>query len=102
VLGGVGVAGVGAAVASGLVLVNTRKTVDSNCSADKICTQAGLDAASTGKKMLVVNTVGWVVGALGLGFGTYFVLSAPKSSSTAALTTQIGLDGASISYVRSF
>jgi hypothetical protein len=104
VLGGVGVVGVGAAVASGLVLMNTKKTVQNNCSiADKVCNNStGLDAADTGKKMLVVNTVGWVVGALGLGFGAYFVLSAPKSQTTTAIAPRVGPDGASLSYVGSF
>jgi hypothetical protein len=102
VLGGVGVVGVGAAVASGLVLVNNKKTVDSNCTADKVCNADGLDAASNGKKLLVVNTVGWVVGALGLGLGAYFVISSPKSHTTAALAPGIGPDGASLSCVGSF
>jgi hypothetical protein len=102
VLGGVGLVGVGAGVASGLVLVNTKKTVADNCSVDKVCNADGLNAAATGKKLLVVNTVGWVVGALGLGFGAYFVLSAPKSQTTAALAPSIGPDGASLSCVGSF
>jgi hypothetical protein len=102
VVGGIGVAGVGAAVASGLMLVNTRKTVETNCTADKVCTAQGIDAASTGKKLLVVNTVGWVVGALGLGFGAYFVLSSPKSSTSAALAPHVGPDGASLSCVGTF
>jgi len=102
VLGGVGVAGVGAAIASGLLLVQAKKTVDNNCTPDKVCNQEGLDAANSGKKWLVVNTAGWIVGGLGLGLGAYFVLSSPKSSTSAALTTRLGPDGASLSCVGSF
>jgi hypothetical protein len=102
VIGGIGVAGVGTAIASGLLLVNTKKTVDSHCQADKVCDQQGLDAAESGKKWIVVNTAGWIVGGLGLGLGAYFVLSSPKSSTSTALTTRLGPDGASLSYVGTF
>ncbi len=102
VLGGVGVAGVGAGIASGLMIVDTKKTVTDNCSADKVCTQEGLDAAASGKRWLVVNTAGWIVGALGLGFGAYFVLSSPKGQTTTAIAPRVGADGAMLSCVGSF
>jgi hypothetical protein len=102
VLGGVGVVGVGTAVATGLMLVNTKKTVSDNCTADKACTPQGVDAAATGRKLLIANTVGWAVGALGLGLGAYFVLSAPKSQTSAALAPAVGPDGASLTYIGSF
>ena len=102
VLGGVGIAGVGTAIASGLLLVNTKKTVADNCTADKVCTQEGLDAVDNGKKLVIVNTAGWIVGGLGLGLGAYFVLSSPKSSTSAAITTRLGPDGASLSCIGSF
>jgi hypothetical protein len=102
VLGGVGIAGVGTAIASGLLLVSAKKTVADNCTADKVCSQQGLDAAENGKKLVIVNTAGWIVGGIGLGLGAYFVLSSPKSSTSAALTTRLGPDGASLSCVGSF
>ncbi len=102
ILGGVGVVGVGTAVATGLMLVNTKKTVSDNCTADKACNPQGVDAAATGRKLLIANTAGWAVGALGLGFGAYFVLSAPKSQTTSALAPAVGPYGASLTYVGSF
>jgi hypothetical protein len=102
VLGGVGVAGVGAGVVSGLLLVKAKKTVNENCTTDKICNPEGKDAADSGKRLIIVNTAGWIVGALGLGLGAYFVLSAPKSATTAALAPSVGPDGASLSCVGTF
>lgn len=102
VLGGVGVAGVATAVVSGILILNAKKTIDANCRPDKACNQQGLDAVSRGKTLLVVNTAGWIVGGLGLGFGTYFVLSTSKARATTALESRVGSDGVSLSYVGTF
>src|SRR5207237_745617 len=37
VLGGIGVAGVATAAVSGVLILSTRKTIDANCSRDKVC-----------------------------------------------------------------
>jgi hypothetical protein len=81
---GVGAAGVITGVVTGLVLDGKRDEVDANCSADG-CNQAGLDAASDGKTLLVVNAVGWGAGIAGLGAGAYLVLSSPRTMADAAL-----------------
>jgi hypothetical protein len=101
VLGGVGLAGVGTAAVSGLMLIGTRSKVASNC-VDKVCNQEGLDAAARGKTLLVVNAASWVVGGLGLGLGTYFLLSAPKAQATTGLVPSVGPGGASLSYAGTF
>jgi hypothetical protein len=101
ILGGVGIVGVGAAAASGLMLISTRSTVASHC-VDKVCDQQGLDAANRGRTLLVVNATSWVVGGLGLGLGTYFLLSAPKNQATTGLVPSVGPGGASLSYAGSF
>jgi hypothetical protein len=101
VLGGIGVAGVGGAVASGLMLVRTKSTVDANC-IDKVCNSQGLDAVATGKTLIIVNTAAWIVGGLGLGTGAFFLLSGSKSQTTTALAPSVGPTGASLSYVGSF
>jgi hypothetical protein len=101
VLGGIGVAGVGGAVASGLMLVRTKGTVDTNCH-DKVCNAQGLDAVATGKTLIIVNTASWIVGGLGLGAGAFFLLSGSKSQTTTALAPSVGTTGASLSFVGSF
>jgi hypothetical protein len=102
VVGGIGVAGVGTAAVSGLMLVNQRSKVETLCP-DKSCsTQQGVDAAAMGKTLLVVNTAGWVVGAVGLGLGAYLILSPSSSRVTTALVPAATPEGASLACVGTF
>ena len=101
VLAGVGVAGVGAAATTGLMLIGTKSTIDGHCR-DKLCDPEGIDAVNSGKTLVVVNTAAWIVGGLGLGLGGYFLLSGSKSQPTTALAPRIGPDGASLSCVGRF
>jgi hypothetical protein len=82
-IGGVGGVGIGAAVVSGLMLPDKQRVVDDNCD-NGLCNQAGLDAASEGNTLLIVNTTGWIVGIAGLGIGTYLVLTGTRSTETKA------------------
>ncbi|HVJ18617.1 MAG TPA: hypothetical protein VM686_24520, partial [Polyangiaceae bacterium] len=66
-------------VLSWLVL-DAKSTVDENCDAEKRCTPEGLDASESGKTYGIVTTVGLAVGAVGLGVGSYLVLSATPAS----------------------
>jgi len=101
VLGGVGIAGAGTAAVSGLLLVHDKDVINQNCP-NKNCNTTGYDAVTQTKTLLVVNTAGWIVGALGLGFGAYFILSAPKSQTTTALSPSIAPGGASLTYLATF
>jgi hypothetical protein len=56
-----------------------RQAVSDNCTGD-VCNQKGLDAARTGKTLLTMNTVGWVVGIVGGGLGACLVISSPSSA----------------------
>jgi hypothetical protein len=76
---GVGAAGVITGVVTGIMLNAKRDDVDANC-APEGCNQTGLDAASDGKTLLVLNAVGWGAGIAGLGAGAYLVLSSPQTS----------------------
>ena len=82
----VGLSGVAATCAAGLLgvalavgvmgvaagmLMSTRTTLDTECPG-KVCTQAGLDALSKGQTLNVVGSVGFGVGVAGLaGFLTW-------------------------------
>jgi hypothetical protein len=79
VVGGLGVAGMVTGVVAGLIVLSKKSTVNSEC-VDKQCSQAGIDAVSSGKTFGVVTTVGFLAGALGLGTATYLFLSAPAES----------------------
>ena len=76
---GVGAAGVITGVVTGLMLDAKRDDVEANC-APEGCNPIGLDAASDGKTLLVVNAVGWGAGIFGLGAGAFLVLSSPQTS----------------------
>jgi hypothetical protein len=102
VVGGIGVAGVGTAAVSGLMLVNQRSKVQTLCPEKSCTTQEGVDAAATGKTLLVVNTAGWIVGAVGVGLGAYLVLSPSSSKVTTALVPSASPDGASLACVGRF
>lgn len=102
VSGGVGVAGVITGVVSGVMLASAKSTVEDNC-VDKICTnQRGIDAASSGRTLLVVNTAAWVVGAAGIGLGAYFLLSSSPDRPSAAVVPFASPDGAALSCVGRF
>jgi hypothetical protein len=76
---GAGAAGVITGVVTGLMLDAKRDDVEDNC-APEGCNPTGLDAASDGKTLLVVNAVGWGIGIAGLGAGAYLVLSSSQTS----------------------
>jgi hypothetical protein len=97
-LGGVGLAGLATAVITGVTLSNKKSTVAAECP-NKLCsTQEGLDAAASGRTLLVVNSASWIVGAVGLGVGAYFVLSSSSQPSSAVVAIDGGRDFARLSY----
>jgi tetratricopeptide (TPR) repeat protein len=88
--GGVGVAGLVTGVVAGLIVLNEKSTVDSEC-VGKVCSQAGVNAASSGKTFGVVTTVGLLTGALGLGTATYLFLSAPATENPRSSAYLLGI-----------
>lgn len=76
VIGGLGLAGLVTGAIAGYLVLDAKSTVDEDCDAEKRCGPEGVDAAESGKTFGVVTTVGLAVGALGLGVGSYLVLSA--------------------------
>jgi hypothetical protein len=89
-VGGVGIAGMITGVVAGLIVLNKKSTVNSEC-VDKRCSQAGIDAANSGKTFGVVTTVGFVAGALGLGTATYLFLSAPAAENPRSSAYLLGI-----------
>jgi tetratricopeptide (TPR) repeat protein len=93
VVGGVGLAAALTGVVTGILVLDRKQTVDQNCNADKLCNSQGLDAARSGKTLGIVTTVALATGAVGLGAGTYLVLSA-SSTKSSGMQTGIALGGA--------
>lgn len=91
IAGGVGVAALLGAGVTGLVLQGYKKTVDDNCNRDaRRCNPEGLDAASAGETLAPVNLALWLVGAVGVGAGTYLLLSSPDRAVRPGLSYQPG------------
>jgi len=95
VLGGVGVAGVAAAAVTGVLLLNAKSTADERCTPRCIDAagrfdQEGADAVSLGQTLLPINAVSWAVAVLGLGAGTYFIVTSPSSTRSTAYVSPGG------------
>jgi hypothetical protein len=76
---GLGGAGLLVGAATGAAVLSKRAVVASNC-VNHICTQAGLDAADSGKTLGGVSTGSFVVGGLGLvAAGILFLTDRPSS-----------------------
>jgi hypothetical protein len=67
-------AAVVAAVTSILIL-HQKGVRDDNCTAQRVCSQTGLDANSTIDTLLGWNAASWIVAAAGLGAGVALVLT---------------------------
>jgi len=93
-VGGIGAAGLVTGIVAGVLTLNKKSTVNSEC-VGKECSQAGLDAANSGKTLGVITTVGLVTGAVGLGAATYLFVSAPApTESTRGSAYLVGLRSA--------
>lgn len=73
---GVGVAGLITGAVAGALVLSKKAVVDDHCNQAKECDDEGLAASRSGKTLAVVTSVGLVTGVLGLGAGTYLILSA--------------------------
>jgi hypothetical protein len=102
-LTGIGVAGLGVAAVSGVMLMNDKRTIEANCP-DKACVnQEGLDAVDSARTLSAVNTAAWIAGGVGLGAGLYLLLTAGRSSGSApAVAPSVGRDGFAFWYRGSF
>ena len=99
VVGGVGVVGLGVAIATGLILPGKKSTVDAHCTADKLCDAEGYEAAQSGQTLSGVNTAMWIVGGIATGVGVALVIAGGESaqpSTALRLTTLPGGGVASI------
>jgi hypothetical protein len=96
VLGGIGVASLIAASITGVVILNDKSTADDGCkprcaNADGTPNQRAIDAVNEGKTLVPINLVAWGVAAVGLGAGTYFILTSGKKVTPMAGAHALGL-----------
>ncbi|HEY5374091.1 MAG TPA: hypothetical protein VIK01_10425 [Polyangiaceae bacterium] len=97
---GVGAAGITLGIITGLFGLHEEALGNPNCSdATRTCNQRGYDANQSAKSLATVSTLGFVVGVLAGGAGTYLWLTLPDAKSGAVGTngttnaTLLGLRG---------
>jgi hypothetical protein len=78
VIGSVGAAGLVTSLVTGALVLSKKSTVDDECS-NKVCSPEGVQAGEDGALFSTVSTVAFAVGVVGLGVGTYLVLSSDDS-----------------------
>ncbi|HXK17529.1 MAG TPA: hypothetical protein VNG33_06995 [Polyangiaceae bacterium] len=81
VLGGVGIAGFITGGIAGALVLQKKGVVNTHCNADKRCDDEGLAATRSGKTLGIVTTAGLITGVVGVGAGTYVILSAGSRES---------------------
>jgi len=105
IAGGIGIAGVGVAGITGVLVLGKASTMEEHCpesSGQRVCDRNGGAARDEVRPLLAANTVAWVVGGVGLAAGTgLFLLSlrGPSTTSTVGLrptpaTATIGVSAA--------
>jgi hypothetical protein len=95
VIGGAGIAALITSAVTGVLVIDRKQTVDRECGPDGFCSDAAFEAAESGKTLASVSTVAFVFGLVGVGSGTYLVLSSgssgdPRTRSTGAKMITIG------------
>jgi len=97
VAGGVGAAGVLLGTITGIMGLHEQSVGNDNCSDTlKRCNRTGFDANQSARSLATVSTVGFVVGVVGLGTGTYLLLTS-NSQQTLAVGTRMNPESASLS-----
>lgn len=83
---GIGVVGVGVGTYMGLQARSTRQDLDHNCDND-VCSESDRELYDKGKSQANVATVGFIVGAVGIGLGTILLLTGGKGKGKAKAET---------------
>lgn len=86
--GGVGVAALGVAAVTGVLLLNKKSEVDAKC-IDKRCSPEGITLKEEAEKtpLLPVNTVSWILGIAGVGAGVALILTSRSQGTSEPRTT---------------
>lgn len=88
---GVGVVGIAGGVVTGVLAKDRRDTVDQNCDANSQCNAAGATAAREGETLVTLNTVSWVVAAVGVGAGVTLWILDDSGSSEEPASAKLGV-----------
>ncbi len=89
VVAGVGVAGFIVGAVAGVLVLQKKGVVDEHCDPNKQCDDEGHEATKSGKTWGIVTTAGLITGAVGVGAGTYLILSAGSIDDGAAASVAL-------------
>ncbi len=81
VVAGIGVVALAGGTYFGVRALGTKSDADRQCDANAFCTQKGLDQHDDAQMQAHFSTAGLALGVIGVGVGTYLVLSAKASAS---------------------
>lgn len=82
VVGSVGVAGILTGALTGALGLHQEAVGNANCSdATRTCNEKGVDANDRARSLAAASTVGFVLGVVGVGFGSYLYLTAGPAPS---------------------
>jgi hypothetical protein len=84
VLVGAGLAGLAVGTTTGIMALSKNSDVEDNCFPVGVCNERGHDAASSGRTLAIVSTIGFSAGATLLGVGAVLFLTAPKTPTAAS------------------
>jgi PEGA domain len=104
VVAGAGVASIGVAIATGLILPSKEQVVKQHCDASHFCDPTGLAAAHDGQTLATINTVTWIAGGVAVAAGAALFIFGSRSASSprAALLAAPAPDGGAASLQGSF
>ncbi len=103
VIGGVGVASLGVGVVTGLMALGKASTVKEHCDPNLACDPQGVDAGSSGKTLSLVSTITVAAGLVGIGVGTFLVVTSKgKSAPITAFAPVVSPEFAGATLWRSF
>ncbi len=84
------------AIPSSVLLLKKKSVLNADCNAQKQCTQSGLNEANSLPALTTVNTISWIVAAVGAGAGA-ILLYTTRADGSRATTVSVTPGGAVLS-----
>jgi hypothetical protein len=102
IVGGLGIAGLGLGVTTGVMAIAKKGTVQAHCHAGQ-CDPSGFDAAQAGHTLATVSNVGLAAGGVLVAAGLWLVLTnAPRAETKLIVAPAQAGGGASLAFERTF
>jgi hypothetical protein len=100
--GAAGLASLWVGSVTGLFALDRESIRSKNCTADNVCNQTGVDAASSGRTLATVSTVTMIAGGVALGVGAYLVLSNRAGAPQTVVAPNASPQGGGLSLLHRF